>query len=55
MRRWLVVAVCLLGMSAMESPAWAQEPYNLTAPVTNLSTMFTAGRFVGLARWRTAG
>ena len=41
MRRWLVVAVCLLGMSAMESPAWAQEPYNLTAPVTNLSTMFT--------------
>jgi hypothetical protein len=28
-------------MSGTGSPAWAQEPYNLTAPVKSLSTMFT--------------
>lgn len=38
MVRWLGVVVCLIGTS---SHAWAQEPYNLTAPVTHLATLFT--------------
>ena len=38
MRIGLLVLVVL---SAMGSSAAAQEPYNLTAPVKNLATMFT--------------
>lgn len=38
MRRALMVMVCVL-VSAR--PAMAQNPYNLTAPVTNLATLFT--------------
>jgi hypothetical protein len=38
MRRSFVLAVCLLGLSAT---ARAQDPYNLTAPVQNLATLFT--------------
>src|SRR5262245_8251004 len=37
-RRALIVMVCVL-VSAR--PAMAQNPYNLTAPVTNLATLFT--------------
>src|SRR6187431_201739 len=37
-RRLLVVLVCVL---AMPGTARAQDPYNLTAPVTNLATLFT--------------
>src|SRR5205814_4752934 len=38
MKNGLVVLACLL---ATTSGADAQEPYNLTAPVKNLATMFT--------------
>src|SRR6187431_3769001 len=36
-RRLLVVLVCVL---AMPGTARAQDPYNLTAPVANLATLF---------------
>ena len=38
MRRLTAMLVCL---AAFSSPASAQEPYNLTATVTNLATLFT--------------
>ena len=38
MRRVTAMFVCL---AAFSSPASAQEPYNLTATVTNLATLFT--------------
>jgi hypothetical protein len=38
LRRVLAILVCL---AAFSSPASAQEPYNLTATVTNLATLFT--------------
>lgn len=38
MRRTVLLLVCMLGTAG---PAWAQDPYNLTAPVTNLATIFT--------------
>ena len=39
LRRLLVVSVCVLAMPV--ATARAQDPYNLTAPVTNLATIFT--------------
>ena len=38
MRRVIAMIVCL---AAISSPASAQQPYNLAAPVTNLATLFT--------------
>src|SRR5687768_15472382 len=37
-RRLLVVSVCVLSMAGT---ARAQDPYNLTAPVTSLASIFT--------------
>jgi hypothetical protein len=37
-RRLLALAICMLGMGRTAS---AQEPFNLTAPVRNLATLFT--------------
>jgi hypothetical protein len=37
-RRLMALAVCVMGAAA---PARAQEPYNLTAPVKSLATLFT--------------
>ncbi|MGQ0734042.1 MAG: hypothetical protein ACT4QD_10335 [Acidobacteriota bacterium] len=36
--RWFVTIVCVV---AVARPALAQDPYNLTAPVKNLATLFT--------------
>src|SRR5262245_49049193 len=44
MERRLRIGVCLLVLLAVMgfgSPAWAQQPYNLAAPVKHLSTIFT--------------
>src|SRR5436190_9507219 len=37
-RESIAAALCALGLPALAS---AQEPYNLTAPVRNLATLFT--------------
>ena len=36
----LFKALVLLACVLVSAPAWAQEPYNLTAPVQNLATLF---------------
>src|SRR5687767_15890586 len=38
LRRIILLTVCVLGCAG---PARAQEPYNLTATVVNLATLFT--------------